>query len=286
MWVDAHCHLWDMAVRDQPWTAGLPALRRSFWVEDLRANLRSAGVDSAVVVQTVCVPDETPELLALAGAAPEIGGVVGWVDLCSAGVGASIAALRELPGGNELVGLRHQVQEEPDPSWLCRPEVRRGLRAVGAAGLVYDLVVLPHQLEAVTETVAALSEVRFVLDHGGKPPIATGAMSPWSDHISELGRMGNVAVKLSGLVTEADHKSWTVEQLGPYVEVLLGAFGPGRTMWGSDWPVCLLASSYEGVMAAARALTAAMSPDEREAIFGGTATRWYALRATWNDDAT
>ncbi len=160
---------------------------------------------------------------------------------------------------------------------MCRPEVRRGLRAVGDAGLVYDLLVRHYQLPAVIETVAALGEVRFVLDHGAKPDIANGVMEPWQAHVGELSRMPNIAVKLSGLVTEADHKDWTVEQIRPYADVLLDAFGAARTMWGSDWPVCLLAATYQEVLDAAKSYVAAMSPGEREQIFGGTALAWYSL---------
>ena len=223
--VDAHQHFWDLNVRDQPWTDGLPLLRRSFGLADLRPHLVDNRIDLTVVVQTICVAEETPELLAFAAKEPSIGGVVGWVDLCTPGVEDRIACLRELPGGDRLVGTRHQVQEETDPRWLCRPDVRRGLEAVAAAGLVYDIVVRHHQLPAVIETATALEEVPFVLDHAGKPPIASGAISPWREHVSSLARLPNVAVKLSGMVTEADRDGWTVEQLGPYGDVVLEAFG-------------------------------------------------------------
>jgi len=275
--VDAHQHFWDLDVRDQPWTAGLPLLRRSFGLADLHPHLVANRVDLTVVVQTICVPEETPELLALAAKEPSIGGVVGWVDLCAPGVEDHIAFLKDLPGGDRLVGIRHQVQEEPDPRWLCRPEVQRGLEAVAAAGLVYDLVVRHQQLPAVIETASALDDVLFVLDHAGKPAIASGAISPWREHVSSLARLPNVAVKLSGMVTEADHEGWTVEQLRPYGDVLLNAFGAGRTMWGSDWPVCLLAASYDEVMRSAEELTVSLSAPELAAVFGGTAVAWYGL---------
>jgi len=275
--VDAHHHVWDLDVRDQPWTAGLPVLRRSFSLSDLRPHLVANRIGATVLVQTVCVADETPEMLALADGAPEVGGVVGWVDLGAPDVDQRLAALREGPGGTYLVGVRHQVQEAPDPRWLYQPDVRRGLAAVGKAGLVYDFVVRAYQLPAVVETVAALGDVRFVLDHGGKPGIIGGSIAPWSDHIRSLSQLPNVAVKLSGLVTEADPGAWTVEQLRPYAEVLIEAFGPERVMWGSDWPVCLLAASYEDVLASAESLTASLSTAERDAVFGGTACTWYSL---------
>ena len=185
--MDAHHHVWDLDTRDQPWTAGLPALRRSFSLSDLRPHLVANRVQATVIVQTVCVAEETPEMLALANEATEVGGVVGWVDLTAPDVDERLSSLREGPGGNYLVGVRHQVQEEPDPRWLCRDDVRRGLAAVGRAGLAYDFVVRAHQLPAVVETVAALGDVRFVLDHGGKPAIIDGVVTPWSEHIRSLG---------------------------------------------------------------------------------------------------
>jgi L-fuconolactonase len=203
--------------------------------------------------------------------------VVGWVDLSAPDVDERLASLREGPGGNYLVGVRHLVQDEADPRWLCRPEVRKGLEAVGRAGLAYDLLVRAYQLPAALETVTALDDVRFVLDHGGKPVIIEGSITPWRDHIGSLGALPNVSVKLSGLVTEADPDAWTVDQLRPYSEVLMEAFGPSRVMWGSDWPVCLQAGSYEDVLAAAESLTASLSTSEREAVFGTTACTWYSL---------
>jgi L-fuconolactonase len=275
--VDAHHHLWDLAVRDQPWITGdaMAPLRRTFAVGDLVAAAR--GIDATVLVQTVTVPDETPDLLGLAASHELIAGVVGWVDLEGAYVSDAIAALCELPGGSALAGIRHQVQDEPDPEWLCRPAVRRGLRAVAEAGLAYDLLTVPAQLPAAIATVRALPELVFVVDHLSKPPIAAGALEPWASHMRTLAAHENVVGKLSGMVTEAAWSSWTVEDLRPYAEVALEAFGPERLMFGSDWPVCLLAASYGEVMAAASALTASLSPGEQAAIFGGTASRTYRL---------
>ena len=275
--VDAHHHVWDLDVREQPWTAPWPMLHRSFSVSDLRPHLLSNRIDATVVVQTLCAAEETLELLALAQAAPEVAGVVGWVDLCAPDVDELVASLREGPGGNYLVGVRHPVQDEPDPRWLCRPGVRQGKVSVGRAGLAYDCLVRAHQLPAVVETVTALDDVRFVLDHGGKPVIIEGSITPWRDHIRSLGKLPNVSVKLSGLVTEADPGAWTVEQLRPYSEVIIEAFGPDRVMWGSDWPACLPAGSYEDVLAAAGSLTASLSASERAAVFGNTALSWYSL---------
>jgi L-fuconolactonase len=275
--VDAHHHVWDLAVRDQPWTAGLPALRRSFPLAELEPELRSAGIDATVLVQTVDVPEETPELLALAAKHPVIAGVVGWVDLTAPDVADRIAELVTGPGGRRLVGIRHGVQGEPDPRWLCRDDVRRGLAAVADAGLVYDLLVVPVQLPAAVETVRALPGLRFVLDHAGKPMIAQGERAGWAADIATLAAEDNVAVKLSGLVTEADLDNWTTEDIRPYAEDVLAGFGPERTMYGSDWPVCLLAADYPRVAGLARALIAGLSEAERDAVLGGTAARWYRL---------
>jgi L-fuconolactonase len=275
--VDAHHHVWDLAVRDQPWTAGLPALRRSFPLAELEPELRSAGIEATVLVQTVDVPEETPELLALAAKHPVIAGVVGWVDLTAPDVADRIAELVTGPGGRRLVGIRHGVQGEPDPRWLCRDDVRRGLAAVADAGLVYDLLVVPVQLPAAVETVRALPGLRFVLDHAGKPMIAQGERAGWAADIATLAAEDNVAVKLSGLVTEADLDNWTTEDIRPYAEDVLAGFGPERTMYGSDWPVCLLAADYPRVAGLARALIAGLSEAERDAVLGGTAARWYRL---------
>lgn len=276
--LDAHHHVWNLDVRDQPWTTALPKLRRSFTFEQLQPHLDDAGVDSTVVVQTVCVPDESPELLALAAATPTIRGVVGWVDLTAVEVAANVARLQACAGGSALVGLRHQVQEEPDPRWLCRPDVRRGLAAVRDADLAFDLLVQPHQLPAAIETVRSMPELRFVLDHAGKPDIRGAQLDAWSIDMTRLAACPNVAVKLSGLVTEAG-QGWTVEQLQPYAEHVLDGFSPQRVMWGSDWPVCLLAGTYAEVWEAASTLTNGLSLHERDAVFAGTARQWYGITA-------
>jgi L-fuconolactonase len=277
--VDAHHHVWDLAVRDQDWIKGpeLQPLRRDFGVADLVPQARAAGVDRTVLVQTITVPEETPEFLALAAESELIGGVVGWTDLTRPDVADELARLRELPGGRHLKGIRHQVQGEPDPEWLLRADVRDGLAAVAEAGLVYDLVVLPHQLPACVPAAAGHPELTFVLDHLGKPPIATGALQPWATAVRGLAALPNTVCKLSGMVTEADLAKWTVDELRPYADTVLDAFGPGRLMFGSDWPVCTLAASYGQVVDVAEELTRGVGAEERAEIFGGTATRVYRL---------
>jgi L-fuconolactonase len=278
--IDAHHHVWDLAVRDQPWIEPTWPIRRDYSLADLAGPAEAAGVEATVLVQTVLDPAETPEFLALAAASrsPRVAGVVGWVDLTRPDVADALAALAVAEGGDRLVGIRHQVQGEADPRWLCRPDVRRGLRAVGAAGLAYDLLTLPHQLPAAVETARDLPDVRFVLDHLAKPPIARGELRPWADDLRALAACPNVAAKLSGLVTEADWTGWTVAALRPYARVALDAFGPDRLMFGSDWPVCLLAAgSYGEVVDVAQRLTDELTEAERADVFAGTARRWYGL---------
>lgn len=277
--IDAHHHVWDLAVRDQDWITGpeLAPIRRDFTLDDLAPEARAAGVASTVVVQTVTVAEETPELLALADRSELVAGVVGWTDLTAPDVVDELARLRQLPGGQRLVGIRHQVQGEPDPEWLLRPDVHRGLEAVAAAGLAYDLVVLPHQLDACVRAAAAHPRLTFVLDHLGKPPIASGGYEPWAVRFAALAALPNTVAKLSGLVTEADWTDWTPQALRPYTDAALTAFGPHRLMFGSDWPVCTLAATYGQVVDMARELTAELSGDEQTRIFSGTAARVYRL---------
>jgi len=278
--VDAHHHLWDLRVRDQDWITGadLAPLRRSFLLGDYRSEARANGVTASVVVQTVTVPGETPELLALAAGSDLIAGVVGWADLTDPGIAERIAELAGMPGGGKLVGLRHQVQNEADPQWLTRADVLRGLAAVAGAGLAYDLVITAGQLGQAARAAAAVPDLLFVLDHLGKPPIASGAIRPWEEDLRRLAALPNTAGKLSGLVTEADWKRWNVADLRPYADTALDAFGPARMMFGSDWPVCTLAAGYGDVLGAARDLTGHLTDAECEAVFAGTATRMYRLQ--------
>ncbi|MEW2120654.1 amidohydrolase family protein [Streptomyces sp. NPDC005474] len=280
--VDAHHHVWDLSVRDQDWISGdeLAPLRRDFTLDDLVPEARAAGVTATVLVQTITVPEETPEFLALAAGSDLVAGVVGWTDLTAPDIAETLAGLRAGPGGEHLVGIRHQVQGEPDPRWLVGPEVLRGLSALADAGLVYDLVVKPHQLEAAVEAAERLPGLTFVLDHLGKPPIASGELAPWEQWIRRLAALPNTVCKLSGMVTEADWHSWTVAALRQYADTVLDAFGPRRLMFGSDWPVCGLAATYAEVIDVAGALTAGLDPAERHDVFTGTAVRTYGLHVT------
>jgi L-fuconolactonase len=277
--VDAHHHVWDLNVRDQDWITGpeLALLRRDFSLSHLTPLARREGVGASVVVQTVATAEETPELPALAAEHDLVRAVVGWTDLTAPDVAQELGRLQELPGGRHLAGIRHQVQGEPDPDWLTRPDVLDGLRAVAAAGLAYDLVVLPHQLPAAHRAAAAVPQLTFVLDHLGKPPIASGALATWRADLRRLAGLPNVVCKLSGLVTEADWASWTTHDLRACADTAFEAFTPDRIMFGSDWPVCTLAASYGDVVASTKELTQGLSPAERTAVWSGTATRVYAL---------
>jgi L-fuconolactonase len=206
-----------------------------------------------------------------------VAGVVGWADLTSPAVADEIGRLRAGPGGDLLVGIRHLVQDEPDPDWLGKPDVRRGLRAVSAAGLTYDLLVRPGQLPAALAVTGALGNVRFVLDHGAKPEIAYGRLEPWASQIRALAARPNVICKVSGLVTEAG-PGWRRGLVAPYVDHLLDCFGPTRLLFGSDWPVCTLAASYPEVVAVARdALALTLGPAELHAVFAANAVSAYGL---------
>jgi len=285
--VDSHQHFWDLAAHDQPWLRlpGNEPLLRNFSEADLRPLADAAGVTATVVVQTIIGPEETPELLDLAAASDLVAGVVGWVDLQDGGVGRTLAELQDGPHGGYLRGIRHPVLVEPDPDWLRRPAVLRGLSAVGVAGLCYDLVMPASVLPAAVAAVSACPDVTFVLDHLGNPDVAAGRPDEgWVASIRELGGLGNTFCKLSGVLGEpapdggvGSGSGSGVGHLLPYYEVALEAFGPERLMFGSDWPPCTVSSSYGAVVAAAAALTAGLSPDERAAVFSGTARRAYRL---------
>ena len=282
MIIDAHHHVWDPARRAHPWLDGLSSLRRRFALSDYAQAAAPQGVTASILVQVLADVTETEEFLALAAATQDSGGlpvagVVGWVDLTGPDVAGEVARLRELPGGDRLAGIRHLVQDEPDPGFLDRPEIRRGLRAVGAAGLVYDLLVRPPQLPAALRVTADLDAVSFVLDHGAKPPISGRQLQPWASQMADLAARPNVTCKVSGLVTEAG-PGWRPEQIAPYVEVLAQAFGPGRLLFGSDWPVCTLAATYAEVAEHARSqLSRQFSPAELHGVLAANAVRVYCL---------
>ena len=252
-------------------------IRRTFGIAEFDALARANGVTASVVVQTVPEVAETEELLDLAAATPLVAGVVGWVDVADADVGAQLDRLLALPSGSWLVGIRSLVQYEPDPDWLSRRSVVAGLAEVAARGLCNELLILPHQLDAAASAVSAVADGRFVIDHLAKPPIASSAWEPWATQLAAVAARHHVSAKLSGLVTEAEWSNWTAGQLQPYVEHAISVFGPQRLLFGSDWPVCTLAASYQQVADLAGQLVATLSADERACILGGNATNIYSL---------
>jgi L-fuconolactonase len=278
--LDSHHHFWDPTRAMYPWMVGdaMDPVRRPFTPDDLAPELAAQRISGTVLVQTISSEDETREFLELAARTDFVWGVVGWVDLTSAHVGDHLDALIGATGGDRLVGIRHQVHDEADPEWLCRVEVRRGLAAVQERGLTYDLLVRARELPSAIETVHALPDLQFVLDHIAKPRIAEGKDPDWRQRMPVLAVLPNVAVKLSGMVTEANWASWTPADLRPFVTSVVDWFGAGRLMFGSDWPVCLLATSYEGVVNGLEEAIGPLSAGDAARVFGLNAVSAYRLR--------
>lgn len=274
--IDAHHHLWTA---DYPWLASEPELepiRRDYGVDDLRANLKAAGVDKTVLVEADWGhPSETVEFLHLAGAVDEIAGVVGFIDLLDPQLANTLSRYANHPRARYLVGLRDQVQGRPEADFLARPEAIAALKAIAGTVPTYDLIVRVDQLPAAAKAAAAVPELVFVLDHLGKPQVRDGeaGLQAWREAVTPLAKRPNVTAKLSGLVTEADWRHWTPADLRPFVQTALELFGPDRLMFGSDWPVCELASTYTRVKDALTEILGRPDPD----VFGGTAARTYQL---------
>jgi L-fuconolactonase len=278
MIIDAHQHFWDPGRAEYPWlTDEWAPIRRRFGPEDLRPLLAQCGVDRTVLVQTRSSLEETREFLDVAARTPFIAGVVGWVDLTEDRVVERIAELKAEAGGEKLVGIRHQVHDEEDPAWLLRADVQRGMTDVGQTGLAFDFLVRPRELPAAHETVCRHPEMRFVIDHLAKPPIRQGREPTWDAWMPRITGLPNVYCKLSGLVTEADWGGWTAEHLRPYVERVLAWIGADRLVFGSDWPICLVAASYARVFEVTQELVRGLPPTQQAAMFGGNAAVAYGL---------
>lgn len=280
MTIDSHQHFWTYSATEYPWIGtGMERLARDYLPADLEAVAKPEGIAGSVAVQARQSLTESRWLLALAERHPYIRGVVGWVDLRSDHVADDLAALAP---HERFVGLRHVVQDEPDPRFLLGEAFVRGLEQLRQFGLTYDLLLYPPQLPAAVELVGLLPEQPFVLDHlakpGIKPPIKTSDRDQWQRDIEALARHSNVCCKLSGLVTEAAWRQWQRADFRPVLDVALDAFGPERLMFGSDWPVCLLSGEYAEVTGIIRQFIATLSPAEQAQIWGGTATRFYGLR--------
>jgi L-fucono-1,5-lactonase len=276
--VDSHQHFWDLEQFEYPWmTDDLRVLRRNFGPDDLQPLLARHGVDRSVVVQATSSVDETRYLLEVAARTDFVSGVVGWLDLADPCVGAVVADLRDGEGGPFLAGVRHQVHDEADPDWLLRDEVQRGLGELAAAGLAYDLLVRTRELPAALRTARAQPGLRLVIDHIAKPRIDEGELEAWARAMAPFAGLDNVYCKLSGMVTEADWARWKPAELVPYVERVLDWFGEDRLMFGSDWPVCLLAASYGEVMDALDGALGPLGGSARAKIYGGNAVAFYQL---------
>ncbi len=256
-------------------TEELGALRRDYLVDDLRPHMASAGIGGCVAVEARQMPAENGFLIALAESSDVVRAVVGWLDLCAPDVADQLAALAPHPS---FVGVRHVLTDEPDDDFIRRPEFGRGLAALAAAGLSYDLLIAPRHFASALAVVDRHSELRFILNHGGLPDVRGEGLARWSTGLTELARRANVACKLSALEFTADWSSWTPADLRPYQEAILHAFGPDRVMVGSNWPVCTVAGDYARVVGASATLLSVLSADERAAILGGTCRRWYGLR--------
>jgi L-fuconolactonase len=274
--IDAHQHFWRFDARELGWIDGrMGRIRRDFLAQELWDELARAGFDGCVAVQARSSEAETDFLLDLAREHPFVRAVVGWVDLQAEDAPERIARLARAP---RLRGLRHIVQDEPDPGFLERPAFRRGVAAMARHGLVYDLLIVPRQLAAAQGFVAAHAGQPIVLDHLAKPEIARRARHPWERELRALGRFPHLACKVSGLVTEAAWMDWRPAEFTFYLDVALEAFGEDRLLFGSDWPVCLVAAeSYAQVLELVADWSERLTPEGRRKLFGLNAVRVYGL---------
>jgi len=255
-------------------TEQMGALKHDYQPRDLKPLLESIGFDGCIAVQARQNLEETRWLLELTEEHTFIKGVVGWVDLCSEDVRDQ---LHTFTRHSKLVGVRHVLQDEPDDHFMLRPEFRRGLAQLRRFHLTYDLLLYPRHLKAATQLVKEFPEQPFVLDHIAKPAIAEGLLSPWKSDLLELAKLPNVSCKLSGMVTEAKWKQWRPQDFTLYLDIVLGAFGWGRVMIGSDWPVCLLSGEYEPVMQVVIDYVRKFSMEAQAAILGENCASFYKI---------
>ncbi len=276
MLIDSHQHFWDLRRSDfdHSWQDDLPTLKRSFLPEDLGPILKKAGVRKSVFVQTQHNVEENRWALELAEQHDFVAGVVGWIDLASPDCEAELLQFLHHP---KFVGIRHLTQDEPDDDFLLRPDVMQGLHVLEKHEIPFDLLLSVRHLRHVPRLARELPNLRMVIDHLAKPEIKHCRLQPWTNELKAASQCENIYCKLSGLITEAHWQQWTVGDLKPYVQVALDFFGPDRCMFGSDWPVCLLAGSYEQVIGALNEAIGPLSATERRKVFGETAANYYRL---------
>jgi len=273
--IDAHHHLWRYNARDYPWMSeAMGALRRDFLLPEFEQALGQNGIGGALTVQARQTTEETRWLLGIAQTAATIRGVVGWAPLAHPGVRDRLDEFAQNP---KLKGLRHVLHDEPDDDYMLGDDFNRGLGLLKEYGLVYDILIFERHLPQTIEFVDRHPNQVFVLDHIAKPRIRNQLLSPWREWLRELARRENVYCKVSGMVTEADWDAWTPQDLAPYFDVVLSAFGPRRIMFGSDWPVLNLAASYPRWVATVQRSFAALSESEQLRIWGQTAVEAYSL---------
>ncbi len=273
MRIDSHQHFWRYQAPSYSWiTERMRILQRDYLPAELEPLLRAGGFDGCIAVQACQSVEDTAFLLELARRHAFIKGVVGWVDLCSDRLDEELARFAADPG---LVGVRHIVHDEPDDDFMLRADFRRGISRLRTFDLTYDLLLFPRHIPRAVRLAEEFPEQPFVLDHIAKPVIRDGQFSPWREDLRTLAAFPNVTCKLSGLVTEARWDSWRPEDIHPYLDIVVEAFGPSRLMIGSDWPVCLLAGDYRRVMDVVVGYVERLSKDERRGILGENAARVY-----------
>ena len=275
MRVDAHQHFWDIGRFRYPWMTDDSPLRRNYLPEHLAPVLQRNRFDATVVVQANVTADETRWLLELACAHEFIAGVVGWADLGDPGLGKLLDEYQNHP---KFKGIRHLVHDEPDVNWLMREEVLGGLKELARRGIPYDLLLRPPHLKLVPRVADRVPDLRMVIDHIAKPPIATHAMEGWAEDMESASQLPQVFCKLSGMITEANWTSWKADHIRPYVAHTMRLFGPKRLMFGSDWPVCTLAGTWKEVLAGFTQAAGPLPMEAREQILGGTAAQFYRLQ--------
>ena len=276
MIIDSHQHFWNYEPEKHSWIDDeMSVIRRDFLSDDLQKVFDENGVDACVAVQADQTTEETDFLISIAENNNFIKGVVGWADLRSGSIEDDLLKYKKY---NVVKGFRHVVQGEQDHNFMLRPEFLNGIELLGKYDLCYDILIFPHQLGAALELVRKFPSQKFVIDHIAKPYIKDGFFEGWAVMMREIAKHQNVHCKISGMITEADYKTWTPEQVHPYMKLVLESFGASRVMYGSDWPVCLVAGNYSMVKALVTDFITDLSQEEQNAIMGGNAAKFYNLK--------